>query len=132
MLSAICFVLSGLGRKGLPQFSLCRLIRCCNRDLVSCHARNLIELRIFGRGALPRKVPGHTVQLDALPDALVSVEVQSLADGFEERRAGVLDELEAGASALLDVERFDGVVETAGGANNRDGAIFQAVNLIQT
>src|ERR1700675_2042899 len=130
MLSAMLFVLSGLAWKGCRWVSLGPLIRCCNEDLVSCQARCLIELRIFRCWTLPRKILGHAVKLDALPDAFVGEMMQSQANGIEQSRASIGLKLEAGAGAVLYVKRFDSVVEAAGGAHDGDGPILQTVNLI--
>src|SRR6202051_518869 len=131
MLSAMLFVLSGLAWKGCRWVSLGPLIRCCNEDLVSCQTRCLIELRIFRRGTLPRKVLGHTVELDAFPDAFVREMMQSQANRIEQSRAGIGLELEARAGTMLHVKRFDGVIEATGGAHDGDSTVFQTVNLIQ-
>src|ERR1700676_5329291 len=130
MLSAMLFVLSGLAWKGCRYLSLSRLIRCCNEDLVSCQTRRFVELRIFRRWTLPRKVLGHAVELDALPDAFVGEMMQSQANGVEQSRASIGLKLEAGAGAVLYVKGFDSVVQTAGGAHDGDRTIFQTVNLI--
>src|ERR1700688_350255 len=130
MLSAMLFVLSGLAWKGCRWVSLGRLIRCCNEDLVSCQARGLIELRIFRCWTLPRKVLGHTIELDAFPDAFVGEMMQGLANGIKQSRAGIGLKLEARAGAMLHVKRFDGVIETTGGTHDGDRPILQTVNLI--
>src|SRR4029077_3220766 len=101
-----------------------------NENLVSCQTRGLIELRIFRRWTLPRKVLGHAVQLDALPNAFVGEMMQSQANSIEQSRAGIGLELESRASAMLHVKRFDGVIEAAGGVHNGDRAVLQTVNLI--
>src|ERR1700681_771533 len=130
MLSAMLFVLSGLARKGCRYLSLSSLIRCCNEDLVSCQTRRLVELRIFCCRALPRKVPGHAVQLDALPDAFVGEVMQSQANGIQQSRARVGLKLKASAGAVLHTKRFDSIATPPGGAHDGDGTIFQTVNLI--
>src|SRR6202166_5291437 len=112
MLSAMLFVLSGLAWKGCRWVSLGPLIRCCNENLVSCQTRCLIELRIFRRWTLPRKILGHPVKLDALPDAFVGEMMQSHANGIEQSPAGIGFKLEASAGAMLYVKRFNGVIET--------------------
>src|ERR1700686_2907355 len=118
MLSAMLFVLSGLAWKGCRYLSLSRLIRCCNEDLVSCQTRRLVELRIFRRWTLPRKILGHAVKLDALPDAFVGEMMQSQANGMEQSGASIRLKLEARSGAVLHVERLDGVVEAAGGTHD--------------
>src|SRR6202162_2792071 len=104
------FFLSGLAWKGCRYLSLGPSVRCCNEDLVSCQARCLIELRIFRCWTLPRKVLGHAVELDALPDAFVGEMMQGVANGVEQGRAGIGLKLEARAGAVLHVKRFDGVI----------------------
>src|ERR1700733_9180830 len=112
------FVLSGLAWKGCRYLSLGSLIRCCNEDLVSCQARCLIELRIFRCWTLPRKVLGHAVELNALPDAFVGVMMQGQMNGVKQSRASVRFKLKASARSLFHVKGFDSVIEAAGGAHD--------------
>src|ERR1700720_3251978 len=122
-----CYLPCCLSSAGWPvrasAGSLGRLIRCCNENLVSCQTRGLIELRIFRRWTLPRKVLGHAVKLNALPDAFVGEMMQSQANGVEQSRASIGLKLEARAGAVLHVKRFDSVIETTGGANDGDRTI---------
>ena len=54
-----------------------------------------------------------------------------LANASTKRGAGIFGELETGAGSLLNVERFDRIIESAGGPHNRHRTILQTVNLIQ-
>ena len=85
ILSAMFFVLNGLPQAAV-FLSFVSLIRCCNRHLVSsdigpaprsgCTAS--YSFRILRRRRLPRKILGHSVQLDAFPDALVGAMLHRL------------------------------------------------------
>ena len=57
--------------------------------------------------------------------------MKRLKNGVEEGAAGILSELESGSGTVLKVERLDGVVETACGADDGDRAVPEAVNLVQ-
>src|SRR5580704_3895134 len=77
VLSAMLFVLNSLPL-GRCLVSFIKLIRCCNRHLVSCRLpcpskgqRRLVHLGVLRRRSLPGKIFGHSIQLDAPPDALI-------------------------------------------------------------
>jgi len=57
--------------------------------------------------------------------------MQSLADGVKQFCAGVLPELESRSCAVLKVEGFDGVVQATRCSHDRNGAIAQAINLVE-
>ena len=53
-------------------------------------------------------------------------------DRREQRLARVVGELEARALAGARIPRLDGVIKTAGRPHDRNGPVFQAVNLVQS
>src|SRR5580658_1499570 len=84
VLSAMLFVLNSLPL-GRCFVLLVSSIRCCNRHLVSSRLPSaskgqsrFIYFRILSRRSLPGKILGHSVQLNAPPDALVGRMMQSL------------------------------------------------------
>src|SRR5262245_15230030 len=109
MFSAMFFSFSGLPPQRSRLVSFSKLIRCCNRHLVTsrlpqspCRPRGLINLRVLRGGRLPRKILFHAVQLNAFPDALIGKMMQRLANRVKQSTAGVVPELEAGSSAVLE------------------------------
>src|SRR5579871_1272733 len=90
-----------------------------------------VDLYVLRGRRLPRKIFFHAVQLNALPDALISKMMERLTNCVKQSAASIVPELEAGAGAVFQIEKLDRVVETAGGTNNWDGTILQTVNLIQ-
>src|SRR5712692_1955580 len=142
MFSAMFFVLSSLAvtsRYFSPSIRCARSLLVswslsCGADRFSgsvfgltratCGLCGPVQFRIFRRRSVPGKILGHAVQLDAFPNGLIHVMVESLFHGVQERRAGVFGELEAGPRSVFHIENLDRIVEAACGAHNRHGTIF--------
>src|SRR6202030_3671431 len=80
---------------------------------------------------LPRKILAHAVQLNAAPDALIHEKMERLAHAAKHRGPGILHKPETGSSAVLDVERFNRIIESAGGPHNWHRTILQTIDLVQ-
>src|SRR5215813_7593947 len=101
LLSAMFFVLNGLPPEAAVCLSPIDLIRCCNRLLdtgrlpwPSSRLCLRIQLAVLRGGSSPRKILGHAVQLDALPNALVGEVLQCLTHTPQQRLARIFGELE--------------------------------------
>src|SRR5256885_8973365 len=57
--------------------------------------------------------------------------MQGLANRIKQRTAGVIPKLETGASAMLQIEQFDCIVQATGSANDRHGTVLQTIDLVQ-
>src|ERR1051326_5369638 len=62
---------------------------------------------------------------------MIAKSLQRILNGQQKRFAAVVAELETGSLASARVPRLDGVVKTAGCANDWNSAVLEAVNLIQ-
>src|SRR5437867_2980223 len=83
---------------------------------------------LFGR-TRPRKILLHAVLHQPLPLFRLAVGLEGLPERSEQSDRRILRKLEARARAAL--ERFHRIVESAGGANDRHGAVLHAVNLVE-
>src|ERR1700675_5082074 len=129
MLSAI---FSLIARVRLFPGASTLVFRCSSSPWDSSPLSGFIQRDIGRRGGLPREILGHPVGLESAPGLWVTESLQRRADALQERLTSVLLKLETGALAGFRFEVLDGVVEADGGAHDRDGAVTQAVNLIES
>src|ERR1700687_5537799 len=94
-------------------------------------ASAFIKLAVLCRRRFPRKILGHSIQLDSLPDSAVFMMMQRLLHTVKHRCTGILAEFETGTGSVLQIKRLDCIVKTACSANNRHRTVLQAVDLIQ-
>src|SRR5882762_8147882 len=110
----------------LDQYFLHHL-RCASR--LPC---SLVDFSIFPRRRVPGEIFIHAVTHERLPGSLIAKGHERLLDRQQQRLTVVFGELKAGTFAGTRVPGFDGIVEAAGSTHDGHGAVFEAVDLVQT
>src|SRR5581483_357410 len=92
----------------------------------------LVDAQIFAGRGIPRKIFGHAVSHQDGPGSLIAISAQRLTNSEQQSFPGVFRELEASPFTGAGVPGFDSIVQTSGSAHNRNCAVLEAVNLVQT
>src|SRR4051794_31071250 len=90
-----------------------------------------IHFDISPGGNVPGEVPLHGCALDPAPPVRVAERRQRALDGVDQRFSLVLAKLEPGAPLRNVVGVHHRVFQAAGGADNRDGRVAEAVHLVE-
>src|SRR5450755_5139166 len=91
----------------------------------------LVNANVFLRRSVPGKVPAHPVAHELLPGILLAEGAQRFFNRQQKSFAVVVAKLEAGTLAGASVPMLDRVVEAAGGTDDGNRAVLQAVNLVE-
>src|SRR5882724_5337375 len=79
-----------------------------------------VNANVLPGGSVPGEIFGHPVAHELLPGSLMAKGPQRFFDRQQQGFAVVIGKLEAGPLPGTSVPMFDGVVETAGGTDDRD------------
>src|SRR5450631_3799049 len=90
-----------------------------------------VHPNVFLRRSVPGEVLAHAIAHELLPRIPVAEGPKRFFDREQQSFAVVVRELEASTLAGPRVPVFNGVVEAAGGADDRDRPVLQAVNLVE-
>jgi len=90
-----------------------------------------VHPNVFLRRSVPGEVLAHAIAHELLPRIPVAEGPKRFFDREQQSFAVVVRELEASTLAGPRVPVFNGVVEAAGGADDRDRAVAQTIHLVQ-